>query len=300
MSAQAARRRCVVASPQAIRATSTAAVPSRPGYPDERERPAENRERREEAGDRVRRRVIRSASRWSPSIEVNSHAPGRHGAAVGRRAGLPCGPRRGRSRRRSAVGRQPGPPSSSAPALPAGRRVGRVLHRPPDDPRQVEDRNLQDHQEPEGEPEHGPSVPLLSGRYRPPGGRRTANWSVTSSVRAAEAEHRPGLPPARPGARCSPVGSSRRRRRRTRWRFVAETSWPSAAPYSVRSSEIVNVGGASAKPMFVYESFARSRSRPGEDDRAVVERRLAEGRPPDARPCRPGSPGRRAPGTSPR
>ena len=33
----------------------------------------------------------------------------------------------------------------------------------------------------------------------------------------------------------------------------------------------MNASGASAKPMFEYESFPRRRSRPCEDDRAVVE-----------------------------
>ena len=72
----------------------------------------------------------------------------------------------------------------------------------------------------------------------------------------------------RASARCGrargarPVGSSTPRRSSTRCRFVAETACPSAATYSSRSSEIVNTGGASANAMFVYESFARSRSRP--------------------------------------
>ena len=38
-----------------------------------------------------------------------------------------------------------------------------------------------------------------------------------------------GRPPVRPGSRRLPVGSRTPRRTRTRWRFVAETSWPSAA-----------------------------------------------------------------------
>ena len=97
---------------------------------------------------------------------------------------------------------------------------------------------------------------------RSSGGRSTADWSVISSRRERKRKTAAGRPPVGPGSRRSPVASSSPRRRSTRWRFVVETGWPSAAAYSSRSCEIVNVSGASANPTFVYESFARSRSRP--------------------------------------
>ena len=90
----------------------------------------------------------------------------------------------------------------------------------------------------------------------------TANWSVIASSFEWNRKTVAGRPPWGPGSRRSPVSSSSSRRTRTRWRFVAETSCPSATVYRSRSSGIVKVGGASAKPRFVYESFARSRSRP--------------------------------------
>ena len=83
------------------------------------------------------------------------------------------------------------------------------------------------------------------------GGRRTANWSVISSVRKRKPNSAAGRPPAGPGSRRLPVGTSRWRRSRTRCRLVAERSWPSAARYRSRSSEMVKRSGASAKPMFV-------------------------------------------------
>jgi hypothetical protein len=46
-----------------------------------------------------------------------------------------------------------------------------------------------------------------------------------------------------------------------RRRFVADASWPSTAVYRSRSSELVSSPGASAKPTFVYDSFARRRPR---------------------------------------
>ena len=66
------------------------------------------------------------------------------------------------------------------------------------------------------------------------------------------------------GARRAPLAGRLQQPRRssTRCRLVAETLWPSAAEYTSRSSEMVNVWGASAKPMLVYDSFARRRSRP--------------------------------------
>ena len=75
----------------------------------------------------------------------------------------------------------------------------------------------------------GEVYPALWPVYRADGGRNTANWSVTSSVRLRKRNTAAGRPPARPGTRWSPVVSSRRRRTSTRWRFVADTSWPRAA-----------------------------------------------------------------------
>ena len=66
-------------------------------------------------------------------------------------------------------------------------------------------------------------------RRWPPGGRSTANGSVTRSVRSANRNSAAGRPPAGPGARRSPVGSSTPRRVSTRCRLVADTWWPSAA-----------------------------------------------------------------------
>ena len=74
--------------------------------------------------------------------------------------------------------------------------------------------------DPPGRPD--PRIGRAGSPY-PAGGRSAANGSVISSG-AAEAEVLAGRPPARPEARRSPVGSSTPRRRRTRFRFVAETS----------------------------------------------------------------------------
>src|SRR6185437_6029053 len=62
-----------------------------------------------------------------------------------------------------------------------------------------------------------------------PGGLSAANWSVISSRRERKRYSAAGRPPTRPGSRRSPVRSRTPRRRRTRCRFVAETSCPSAA-----------------------------------------------------------------------
>ena len=93
------------------------------------------------------------------------------------------------------------------------------------------------------------------------GGRSVANASVTSSRCDAKRKSAAG-PPAGAARRAEAPSTRSRtpRRSSTRCRFVAATSWPSAATYTWRSSEIVKVAGASAKPMFVYESFARSRA----------------------------------------
>ena len=61
------------------------------------------------------------------------------------------------------------------------------------------------------------------------GGRSTANSSVTSSRGERKRKTAAGRPPPRPGVRRSPVASMTPRRSRTRWRFVADTSCPSAA-----------------------------------------------------------------------
>jgi diguanylate cyclase (GGDEF)-like protein len=61
------------------------------------------------------------------------------------------------------------------------------------------------------------------------GGLSTANGSVTSSLGVRNRNSAGGRPPVRPGSRRPPVGSRTPRRTRTLWRFVAETSWPSAA-----------------------------------------------------------------------
>src|SRR5215211_119459 len=84
-----------------------------------------------------------------------------------------------------------------------------------------------------------------------PGGRSTANWSVISRRWLWNRNSAAGRPPACPGGRDWPVGSSTPRRSNTRCRLVADTSCPSAARYTVRSSEIVKRGGASAKPTLV-------------------------------------------------
>ena len=60
-------------------------------------------------------------------------------------------------------------------------------------------------------------------------GLSAANGSVISSLRSRKRKTSAGRPPARPEGRRSPVGSITSRRSSTRRRFVAETSWPSAA-----------------------------------------------------------------------
>ena len=56
------------------------------------------------------------------------------------------------------------------------------------------------------------------------GGRSAANGSVISSACSENANSSAGRPPARPGSRRPPVGTSAPRRTSTRLRFVAETS----------------------------------------------------------------------------
>src|SRR4029453_12584382 len=61
------------------------------------------------------------------------------------------------------------------------------------------------------------------------GGLSTANGSVTSSSGRRNRKTSAGRPPVRPGSRFDPVRSRTPRRSKTRWRFVAERSWPRAA-----------------------------------------------------------------------
>ena len=84
--------------------------------------------------------------------------------------------------------------------------------------------------------------------------------SVTSSSRDGTRNSAGGRPPLGPSRR-SPVCSSTPRRSSTRCRFVAETSYPSAAAIGRAARRAVNEVGREAKPAFVYDSFARSRSR---------------------------------------
>ena len=78
-----------------------------------------------------------------------------------------------------------------------------------------------------------------------------ANGFVTTSFRATNRYSVAGRPPTALGRDISGVGSITSRRVRIRCRFVADTSRPSAAAYRSRNCAIVNVGGASANPMFV-------------------------------------------------
>ena len=60
-------------------------------------------------------------------------------------------------------------------------------------------------------------------------GRSAAKGSVMARWRSRKRKTSAGRPPARPDGRRSPVGSITARRSSTRRRFVADTSWPSAA-----------------------------------------------------------------------
>ena len=94
-------------------------------------------------------------------------------------------------------------------------------------------------------PDHGSTAARARG---PPGGRSTANASVTSRLRSVNRNSAAGRPPAGPGGAVAPVGSSRSRRVSTRCRFVADTGCPSAATYSSRSAEMVNSRGRQREP----------------------------------------------------
>src|SRR5205823_9427091 len=61
------------------------------------------------------------------------------------------------------------------------------------------------------------------------GGRSAANSSVTSRRCEANRNSAAGRPPARPEGRMPSTRSNTPRRSNTRWRFVADTSCPSAA-----------------------------------------------------------------------
>ena len=114
----------------------------------------------------------------------------RRGAAARRRAGLP---RPGRPRRPARARRRPR----------RGRRHGGLLRR-----------------------RRGARRRARRAQRR---GLSAANGSVISSVRSRKRKTSAGRPPARPDGRRSPVGTITSRRSSTRRRFVAETSWPSAA-----------------------------------------------------------------------
>ena len=127
-------------------------------------------------------------------------------------------------------------------------------------------------------------------------GRSAANWSVISSCasRKRKTLRRTAAGAAR--ARRSPVGSSTPRRTSTRWRFVAETSCPSAA-----SVEVAQLGDRERRRR-EREAGVRVRelrAQPlaaGEHDRPVVERGRRQRRRPGARRCRRARRGRRPAG----
>ncbi len=169
--------------------------PRRP--PDQPDRAREDRERREEAGDRVGGR---------PAVGVAALV-GAHGVTLARawrtRSGLlPSPPPRGR-------GPRPPPVEPSAPPVAVGRprqhrreparaferrRLG--PDRPPDDPAEIDDRDLQDHEHEHQLPDHPESV--TGGGHRKRGIHLPIRRSLWTSVPASTKIARPVSLPLAP------------------------------------------------------------------------------------------------------